>query len=86
MSRRQDGLGMTLTAIGGPPRSRILRKPVRGAPSPFLFKQHRQTDYEHVQAVRDQRAREACVAFYLRGVIEVAGEAAETAPISMQKL
>ena len=48
------------------------------------YVQHRQTDYEHVQAVRDQRAREACVAFYLRGVIEVAGEAAETAPIDAE--
>jgi len=44
------------------------------------FKQHRQKYYEHLQAVRDQKgAWEAWLAFFLRGVIEVAGEAAETA-------
>ena len=43
------------------------------------FKQHRQTYYEHLQAVRDQGGWEAWLAFFLRGVIEVAGEAAETA-------
>ncbi|MCA3214272.1 MAG: Fic family protein [Burkholderiales bacterium] len=55
----------------------VLHKPVL-----FLshhFKQHRQTYYEHLQAVRDQGAWEAWLAFFLRGVIEVAGEAAETA-------
>jgi len=43
------------------------------------FKQQRQAYYEHLQAVRDRGAWEAWLAFFLRGVIEVAGEAAETA-------
>jgi Fic family protein len=44
-----------------------------------FFKQHRQEYYEHLQAVRDRGAWEMWLAFFLRGVIEVAGEAAETA-------
>ena len=55
----------------------ILHKPVLYLS--HYFKQHRQTYYEHLQAVRDQGAWEAWLAFFLRGVIEVAGEAAETA-------
>ena len=55
----------------------VLHKPVLYL-SHYL-KQHRQTYYEHLQAVRDQGAWEAWLAFFLRGVIEVAGEAAETA-------
>ncbi len=43
------------------------------------FKQQRQAYYEHLQAVRDRGDWEAWLAFFLRGVIEVAGEAAETA-------
>jgi len=42
------------------------------------FKQHRQTYYEHLQAVRDHGAWEPWLAFFLRGVIEVSAEAAET--------
>jgi len=56
---------------------RVLHKPVLYLS--HYFKQHRQTYYEHLQAVRDQGAWEAWLAFFLRGVIEVAGEAAETA-------
>ena len=43
------------------------------------FKQHRQAYYEHLQAVRDRGAWEEWLAFFLRGVIEVAAEAAQTA-------
>jgi Fic family protein len=55
----------------------VLHKPVLYLS--HYFKQHRQTYYEHLQAVRDQGSWEAWLAFFLRGVIEVAGEAAETA-------
>jgi Fic family protein len=55
----------------------VLHKPVLYLS--HYFKQHRQNYYEHLQAVRDQGAWEAWLAFFLRGVIEVAGEAAETA-------
>ncbi len=55
----------------------VLHKPVLYLS--HFFKQHRQAYYEHLQAVRDQGAWEAWLAFFLRGVIEVAGEAAETA-------
>jgi Fic family protein len=55
----------------------VLHKPVLYLS--HFFKQHRQEYYEHLQAVRDHGAWEAWLAFFLRGVIEVAGEAAETA-------
>ena len=55
----------------------VLHKPVLYLS--HYFKQHRQAYYEHLQAVRDRGAWEAWLAFFLRGVIEVAGEAAETA-------
>lgn len=55
----------------------VLHKPVLYL-SHYL-KQHRQTYYEHLQGIRDHGAFEAWLAFFLRGVIEVAGEAAETA-------
>lgn len=55
----------------------VLHKPVLYL-SHYL-KRHRQSYYEHLQAVRDEGAWEAWLAFFLRGVIEVAGEAAETA-------
>jgi Fic family protein len=55
----------------------VLHKPVLYLS--HYFKQHRQSYYEHLQAVRKQGAWEAWLAFFLRGVIEVAAEAAETA-------
>lgn len=55
----------------------VLHKPVLYLS--HFFKQHRQAYYEHLQAVRDHGAWEAWLAFFLQGVIEVAGEAAETA-------
>ncbi len=55
----------------------VLHKPVLYLS--HYFRQHRQAYYDHLQAVRDQGAWEAWLAFFLRGVIEVAGEAADTA-------
>jgi cell filamentation protein, protein adenylyltransferase len=55
----------------------VLHKPVLYLS--HYFKQYRQSYYEHLQAVRDRGAWEAWLAFFLRGVTEVAGEAAETA-------
>ena len=55
----------------------ILHKPVLYLS--HYFKQHRQAYYDHLQAVRDRGAWEEWLAFFLRGVVEVAGEAAETA-------
>jgi Fic family protein len=55
----------------------VLHKPVLYLS--HYFKQHRSAYYEHLQAVRERGAWEAWIAFFLRGVIEVAGEAAETA-------
>jgi Fic family protein len=43
------------------------------------FRQHRQTYYDHLQAVRDRGDWEGWLAFFLRGVAEVALEAADTA-------
>lgn len=55
----------------------VLHKPVLYLS--HFFKQHRQAYYEHLQAVRDRGAWEDWLTFFLRGLIEVAGEAAETA-------
>jgi Fic family protein len=43
------------------------------------FKRHRQDYYERLQAVRDQGAWEAWLAFFLRGVAEVSEQATDTA-------
>ncbi len=43
------------------------------------FKRYRQQYYEHLQAVRDRGAWEEWLIFFLRGVIEVSGQATETA-------
>jgi Fic family protein len=45
----------------------------------YFFKRHRQQYYEHLQAVRDNGAWEEWLQFFLRGVIEVSGQATETA-------
>ena len=55
----------------------LLHKPVLYLS--HYFKQHRQAYYDHLQAVRERGDWEAWLAFFLRGVTEVAGEAAETA-------
>lgn len=56
---------------------RILRKPVLYLS--HYFKQHRESYYGHLQAVRERGDWEGWLGFFLRGVIEVSGEAAETA-------
>ncbi len=55
----------------------VLHKPVLYLS--HYFKRYRQDYYDHLQAVRERGAWEAWLTFFLRGVIEVAGEAAETA-------
>ncbi|MEX2285246.1 MAG: Fic family protein [Gemmatimonadota bacterium] len=55
----------------------ILHKPVLYLS--HYFKKHRQEYYDHLQNVREQGAWEAWLAFFLRGVDEVAVEAADTA-------
>jgi Fic family protein len=55
----------------------VLHKPVLYLS--HFFKQHRQEYYEHLQAVRDRGAWEGWLGFFLRGVIFVAMEAADTA-------
>lgn len=55
----------------------VLHKPVLYLS--HYFKQHRQAYYEHLQAVREHGDWESWLAFFLRGVIDVAGEAAGTA-------
>lgn len=55
----------------------ILQKPVLYLSN--YFKRRRSEYYERLQAVRDDGAWEEWLAFFLTGVTEVAGEAAETA-------
>lgn len=55
----------------------VLHKPVLYLS--HYFRRHRQAYYEHLQAVRDRGEWERWLAFFLRGVSEVAGEATETA-------
>lgn len=55
----------------------ILHKPVLYLS--HYFKRHRSLYYEHLQAVRDQGRWEEWITFFLRGVIEVATEATNTA-------
>jgi Fic family protein len=55
----------------------VLHKPVLYLS--HYFKQHRQAYYEHLQAVRTRGAWEEWLQFFLHGVIQVAGEAADTA-------
>lgn len=55
----------------------VLHKPVLYLS--HYFKRYRQAYYDHLQAVRDKGEWEQWLAFFLRGVIEVAGEAATTA-------
>ena len=44
-----------------------------------FFKQHRQQYYAELQSVRDSGTWEQWLAFFLRGIVTVSGEAAETA-------
>ena len=55
----------------------ILQKPVLYLS--HYFKQHRQQYYDRLQAVRDRGEWEEWLGFFLRGVVEVATQSAETA-------
>ena len=55
----------------------VLNKPVLYLS--HYFRQHRAAYYDHLQAVRDRGDWEGWLAFFLRGVIDVATEATETA-------
>lgn len=55
----------------------VLHKPVLYLS--HYFKQHRQEYYDRLQAVRDHGAWEQWLAFFLRGVTEVANDAVDTA-------
>lgn len=55
----------------------ILQKPVLYLS--HYFKQHRESYYDHLQAVREKGDWEGWLKFFLRGVIEVSGEAGRTA-------
>lgn len=48
----------------------------------LYFKQHRQTYYELLQAVRETGAWEQWLAVFLRGIVVTAGQAIATAPAS----
>jgi Fic family protein len=45
----------------------------------YFFKQHRQQYYEQLQSVRDAGTWEQWLTFFLRGVVEVSGQATDTA-------
>ena len=60
----------------------VLHKPVLYLS--HYFKQHRQAYYERLQAVRDHGAWEEWLVFFLRGIVEVAKEAAGTAKRILQ--
>lgn len=55
----------------------ILQKPVLYLS--HYFKQHRQEYYDCLQAVRDRGEWEAWLRFFLRGIVEVAAQSADTA-------
>lgn len=57
--------------------NRILARPLLYLS--HFFKQHRQSYYEHLQAVRDRGDWEAWLKFFLRGVAQVALEATDNA-------
>ena len=45
----------------------------------YFFKQHRQQYYEELQSVRDNGTWEQWLTFFLRGIVEVSGQATDTA-------
>lgn len=55
----------------------VLAKPVLYLS--HYFKRYRQEYYDHLQAIRDHGDWEAWLAFFLRGVVEVSGQATRTA-------
>jgi Fic family protein len=56
---------------------RVLLKPVLYLS--YFFKQHRQQYYEELQSVRDTGTWEQWLIFFLRGIVEVSGQATDTA-------
>jgi Fic family protein len=56
---------------------KVLLKPVLYLS--WYFKRHRQEYYDHLQAVRDRGDWDRWLAFFLRGIDEVSGQATETA-------
>ena len=56
---------------------KVLLKPVLYLS--HFFERHRQAYYKHLQAVRDRGAWEEWLAFFLRGVLDVSAQAADTA-------
>jgi Fic family protein len=56
---------------------KVLEKPVLYLSC--YFKRHRQEYYDQLQAVRDKGAWEDWIEFFLRGIVEVSGQATETA-------
>ena len=55
----------------------VLRKPVLYLS--YFFKRRRQEYYDRLQSVRDEGAWEQWLTFFLQGVVEVSGQAADTA-------
>ena len=56
---------------------KVLLKPVLYLS--YFLKQHRQQYYEELQSVRDNGTWEQWLAFFLRGIVEVSGQATDTA-------
>ena len=56
---------------------KVLLKPVLYLS--YFFKQHRQQYYEELQSVRDTGTWEQWLIFFLRGIVEVSGQATDTA-------
>ena len=56
---------------------KVLLKPVLYLS--YFFKQHRQQYYEELQSVRDNGTWEQWLAFFLSGIVEVSGQATDTA-------
>ncbi len=58
-------------------KQKVLLKPVLYLS--YFLKQHRQQYYEELQSVRDNGTWEQWLAFFLRGIVEVSGQATDTA-------
>lgn len=56
---------------------KVLQKPVLYLS--WFFKRHRQQYYEELQSVRDRGMWEQWLVFFLRGIVEVSGQATDTA-------
>ncbi|MDE0099685.1 MAG: Fic family protein [Truepera sp.] len=58
-------------------QERVLQKPVLYLS--YFFKKHRQRYYEELQSVSDAGTWERWLTFFLRGIVEVSGQATDTA-------